>query len=707
MSKQKEKLKAIYEPGELDKTRKNLGEISPEEAMEIAQKLGGEIGVEKSQDFSKALYKSTKRYIKRGDESAKPKDKPLDSAQVKEKKETILHTQFKTQKNNSTNILPAMRSQSRKLLDTIMMSSEYRIKPNYGIFTFIIQAIQGNNEKVSPQFVLHNLQQYFLNMQKFHVSVKNMINYTTDGFNKLLSQEQSNYYKSILFITGWNIEELQEQYKQLEAKAKNISIVKLIPFTKVLFRLILPIYYLGEENIISFLKQVYTDNAPYLKKSKETLMSHIKEAASRWIYIYGQIAKGMYPILLRMTCNDFVDYPAFYIKRNANILQFLNLSKFDILLPESTKKTSSEIKIDEDEKNVEKEEKQTEKEKKEQEQNAEAAIDSMLLERGIDILDNLFPDAGWKKISSKPDLYPYFQPIYNFEDGFNLIAPSNPMQVTIVLHRILEDFFQGLRNIKYSIDKEPEFTIYKDNINTVFSQWSSYREYQFEKVYLVDLKEYVNQAYTQSEFIKTTYAKKLLSNFFWQTKYHFLPHMPFELIFMEKPSKDSQLSPLPSRVSFLKQMYKILVNRVDQNKLYAKDDKTKNTDIYGAQGLFHPYHFDIPNPISKRIDILLNKKKSLNANNLNLIKYTLCILTVLDWWINNKESPANNVAASLPYRTSSEDGNPIFYVTERTDIDRVFIQNVKTKLSNKENNNNNNEAANAANGTEKSEEKEV
>ena len=41
MSKaKKEKPKAIYEPGELDKTRKNIGEISPEEAMAIAKKLG-------------------------------------------------------------------------------------------------------------------------------------------------------------------------------------------------------------------------------------------------------------------------------------------------------------------------------------------------------------------------------------------------------------------------------------------------------------------------------------------------------------------------------------------------------------------------------------------------------------------------------------------------------------------------------------------
>ena len=164
----------------------------------------------------------------------------------------------------------------------------------------------------------------------------------------------------------------------------------------------------------------------------------------------------MYPILLRMTSNDFVEYPAFYLKRTAKILQFLNLSKFDILIPES-KETKPKPKIKREEENKEIE-KQKEKEEEKIKKSKEEKTDSLLIAKGLDILDTLFPDAGWKDIGSMPDFYPYFQPIYNFADGFNLLAPSNPMQVTIILHRILEDFFQALRNIRYSIDKEPELS---------------------------------------------------------------------------------------------------------------------------------------------------------------------------------------------------------------------------------------------------------
>ena len=82
-------------------------------------------------------------------------------------------------------MLPIMHSQSRKLLDSLMASQEYRIKPNYGIFAPVINAIQGNQEKVSPQFILYNLQHYFLSLQKLHIALNNMFNYTTEDFNRL------------------------------------------------------------------------------------------------------------------------------------------------------------------------------------------------------------------------------------------------------------------------------------------------------------------------------------------------------------------------------------------------------------------------------------------------------------------------------------------------------------------------------------------
>jgi hypothetical protein len=64
VKEKKQKPKAIYEPGELDKVRKNLGDISPEEAMRVANVLGGEIGIEKTPQYDN-FSKSRGIYVKR------------------------------------------------------------------------------------------------------------------------------------------------------------------------------------------------------------------------------------------------------------------------------------------------------------------------------------------------------------------------------------------------------------------------------------------------------------------------------------------------------------------------------------------------------------------------------------------------------------------------------------------------------------------
>lgn len=295
-------------------------------------------------------------------------------------------------------------------------------------------------------------------------------------------------------------------------------------------------------------------------------------------------------------------------------------------------------------------------------------------------MDTLFPEAGWNSIHTKPDMYPYFQTLYSFTDGFNLITPENPMQICLILQRILEDFFVACRNIKFSIDKEPDFIILEDNLTNIFSEWSLYREHIGERLYLAELKDYVNHIYTQSDFGISPYAKKKLSNLLWQTKYLFLPHLSFELIFMEKPDKDATYKPIPKRVEYLKSIFSLLITRADQNSnLISQNIEKANEDIYGAANLFAPYRFDVPNVVSRRIDVLLGGKKSNNANNINLLKYTLCIIAVLDWWINDADSPGYVNAGKIPYRVSQEDGSPIFSVPTRNDQNSLFLQRVKMK----------------------------
>ncbi len=98
------------------------------------------------------------------------------------------------------------------------------------------------------------------------------------------------------------------------------------------------------------------------------------------------------------------------------------------------------------------------------------------------------------------------------------------------------------------------------------------------------------------------------------------------------------------------------------------------------------YHFDIQNEVSKRIDVLLgaqNKTATTSATNANLLKYTLCFIAVLDWYINNPESPAYTTDPMHIYRISPADGKPLFSVPTRTDQNKLFADAIKASYQKK------------------------
>jgi hypothetical protein len=53
----------------------------------------------------------------------------------------------------------------------------------------------------------------------------------------------------------------------------------------------------------------------------------------------------------------------------------------------------------------------------------------------------------------------------------------------------------------------------------------------------------------------------------------------------------------------------------------------------------------------------------------------------LDWWINNKESPAYSTDSSKIYRVSDKDGGPAFSVAVRNDQNKLFAESVKASYN--------------------------
>lgn len=670
LKEKKPKPKAIYEPGELDKVRQNLGEISPEEAMRVANVLGGEIGIEKTPQFDN-FSKSRGIYVK------VKQDKPLPA------RTQTAPTNYKpAEVVQKALTLPNIPPKDKAAIDKLMASSEYKIKRPQTFLNFLF-SLGKLPDRVSGDFISITLLNYIGHIQKFTSCIKRLMAASSDLYKEKAKTTFNSRFKMLNFISKIDLDTTQELHKQLAREPNQITVTRLIPLVKSIYQPLLTVYFLGESRITSFIKTTYAEIVVDSKVPEETLLQYTKEACNEWIYINGQIIKGMYPLLLRMCGTEIVPYPKFFSAKISKILAFLNMTKFDLILPDdkpNATKDSSVVTNKKEEKTTENSGEKTETPKEEQKKEVIPddieTLDSgetdlaSIINQGLELLERIFPSAGWQNLG-KEDLFPYFQPLYQFNDGFNLISPENPMQVTMILVRILEDFFQACRHINFTLDKDPEFDSYKDNLSDVFSDWSLYREVLFDKDYLSELKEYVNQIYSESNFKKLPYAKKKMSNMQWQIKNMFLPHLSFDLVFMERPNKDGSYIPLQLRVGYLKAIFSTLISRVEETP----------KDISGAPNILEKYHFDIPNVISKRVDVLLGGKKSKGATNLNLLKYTLSIICVLDWWVNDENSPAYSEDNLIPYRISSEDGTPVFSVPLRSDQNNLFIKSVKSRAS--------------------------
>lgn len=646
---------ADWAPGTLDRTRKAIGQLNPGEAEIMSKKLGGEVMYERS-DSSGSSGKSSKgtgRLIRQTSSGNSENTSGSDAAASGQRGNGTRRRQ-----EELSTVTPKLSS----LFDKLMMRDEYGIKPNYGLFNFIKYFQQNGHEQVVPEFCTVTLKHHVENLSGFITVIKTLIQIAPASYKAKIASGNEIKFKFLRMIAGWTMQSVKLAHIELMDLPQPYVVQDLIPYIRAVYKLLIQVYYYGENKIPKLIKEIYTDEVSYPESPQEKLSSLAKEAITSWLYIQNEIVKKCYPLLMRMCSDTFEEYPDFFKIKVADILKFVGLHKYDLLLPEKAKA----VKTEDSEK------------KKKTALAPEKGVKDQIVMTGIKLLDQLFPQAGFTQLENHPDMYPYFQPLYHFADGFNVLSPENPMQVTVVLIRILEDFFVGCRNIDFTpvstaVSKE------KDSISSVMDDWSAYRENVFEKLYCDPLNDLVNQIYSQDDYEDSPFGKKLITSLLWQTQWHFLPNFKFDQLILERPQDESKYRPLFLRTDFARSYFTEAVSLCDKVA-------SMRGDVSMISNPWDHYKFDISNEISKRLDTLLggnNITATTNANNANLLKYTLCILSVLDWWINNPESPAYSTNPRRIYRISEEDGKPKFSVPERNDQNKLFAAQIRAALTKK------------------------
>jgi hypothetical protein len=651
---------ADWAPGTLDKTRKAIGAIDPAEAAIMAKKLGGQVLNERSAPANASSHTSKYGPITGAGRSGGSSSGGHSSQQPdwsKAPSEAGAGGNNPRKHRKAQDELPNIPAKMSTEIDKLMMAPEYQIKPNYGFFNFIRKFQKNGMERVIPEFYQVTLKLHIDNMEAFITVIKTMIQIAPNTYKAKIANGTEAKFKFLRMVAGWKMQNIRLAYIDLQNIPPPLLVSDFVPLVREIYKPLMSVYYYGDTKIPKLIKEIYADEAGYPEAPREKLSDMAKQAITEWLYLDTEIIRKLYPMLMRMCPDSYEEYPAFFTSKVALILQFVGIHKFDLLLPDKPKAETA-----------------AQKPKQTVIRDVKGKRDE-IVNTGIALLDRLFPQAGFKKLEAHPDMFPYFQPLYKFDDGFNMLSPMNPLQITVVLIRIIEDCFQGCRNIKF-VMTDPQKEAQKaggDSIYAVLDEWSAYRETVFEKLYCEPLRNFVNQEYEQSDFGKTQFGKKLLTSMLWQTTFHFLPAFKFEQLLLERPADESKVKPLFQRTDYVRNYLSVIVSQCDAaSRVHAP--------VSSIQNPWEHYKFDIPNEVSKRLDVLLgaqNNGPNTNANNANLLKYTLCIVSVLDWWINNPDSPSYQCPPMQIYRVSEEDGKPQFSVPERTDQNKLFADEIK------------------------------
>lgn len=236
--------------------------------------------------------------------------------------------------------------------------------------------------------------------------------------------------------------------------------------------------------------------------------------------------------------------------------------------------------------------------------------------------------------------------------------------------------FQGLRLIKFEALPPTSSKDDIEDIQSILEEWILYQELILDKNFSPELKAYTHQIYTQPNFHKAPYGRKLLSGMYTLIKNMFLPYFDVRMYGYAKLPKDDRLAPFYTRVSRLKR----LLERYNEalGPWPPSLDNALDSSVPGVMNPWEPYKFDIANPLSRRLDALCGGKASKIRTNALLIHSTLMILNVLDWWINDDSSYAYHETPEYLYRTVEPGSSvPAFGVHARSDVEILFMKHLK------------------------------
>jgi hypothetical protein len=705
------KPRTTYAPGELDRVRGHLGELDAEEARRMAQILGGEVGYERTREEDERrksragrIRRETVEMVVGAGQTGTPGQalkRRVELVGLEGQEEKALKKAIRPQKNNTADDPSAPLKTTyfeRVKMDRYSAQPEFDIKSPAQALVSLLSLFKEPPDYVNPLFVNKRIGDYYRRIEQLVTSTRALFPRNNLKRSERLKKTSPFVFSILDTIRYWNIERITGDLAKIQSHPRSAKVIEFADILKAVYKPLFILERLDQEIHIKgayklLYKLLYLENPMDVK---EKYQDHIRNALSAFADIRRNVHYLLYPLILRLISDQWLPYERLFIERRRRFMAFLNVSPQDQIspadmvappaaapvenAPAGTAEETEQKEVpavqenpaprqpEEDPDDPEVIERKARRAAQEAEQKA--------LDRGLSVLESLFPKAGWDRLSTFPDLYPYFVDTFNLKRGYELIAPTDPLLQVAILMLILEELLFGLRYVSFGTISGADGSPLRveDYLGSIINNWQRYIDLSFNKEYLPRLIEYCQILENSADSRNSVYAKRTVNDLHWAKRLYFLPYYRFESL-GPPPFQKRDTTAIYGEVRILRRYLTEVAHGIEQGN--RQGGAAAQAPCDGIDNPWEPYNFEVPNPVSIRLDVLLGAKKK---NNAALIYFTLAAATVLDHLVNNENSWAYESRPGPLFRSVNGEGAmPLFGVETKIDADLIFRQMIKQK----------------------------
>ncbi len=657
-----------YEPGELDNTRRHLGEVSEQEARRMAKVLGGEVGVEKSSP------EIDEKYRKIGELNRRRRDRfvPPPSRAARNAPSVQATSAAGDISHSDTGGRARASYFDRLRMDFLASRPEHRIKTRSAAFAAIFSMFFTVRDFVNRRFISDADELYFKTIENLVLSVRLLLARYAKSPRAML---RIAYYEEVLtVIKDWDLEALSREIARLQGRPHRLLISECRELCRLIYRPIVRLLDLDPNyHIAQALKHIYdVDLASIPKDSPDVAKIKLAYSMGRdmILRVFIDMKQHLYPLLLKLASVRFSAYSDFFSEQRPNILPFLSLGPSDLMEPKEREKIVAEQKSKGGKPDDVEEKSESGETTGEEEEHGPLAEEGRRgpkvpkeVARGLELLDQLFPQAGFKRINDFPDMYPYFQPLLKLPKGTELIAPEDPLQQIVIIVACLQEIFYGFRSIRFKNmgDDTAGVVLTANKIEAHTVNWHLFLDEIIGKNYVSSLFDYCRQVELGATDLRSSdYTGKLESELMWIKRRFFLRFLSAKIIKGLRPNVATNLPRLPDTVRDLRELLEEVVA------------DAASGEVTSMENPWEDFSFAVEGFLSKRLRHVLSRRANpeefLNKriSNISLVFHTLLILRTLDYLINDQDcfyiSAYDESGQPLFRSDASKDGVPLYNV---------------------------------------------